>query len=242
MKRHATSRNDASRKRAEWTGFLATTTATAMASASTAKTMKAQPAPPVKRTPELTVSVIPGSSLLDDRERLDVRGGLPVGQLADVQVERVVAVVGRHLVGLRRQPDGLGLRRAGLLAELAEHAALQVHVEAVENLDGFARLVLLVVPVNIDDVDRALDRAQRALNAALLVQPEHPAKAVRRDLLLLRVLDRDLLLEEVPPGHRETLEEIEERQLVEPFLQRHGPLSPVTAPPPQGPHARPPGG
>src|SRR5262249_12897051 len=84
-----------------------------------------------------------------------------------------------HLVGLCRQPDGLGHRRAGLLAELAEHAALQVHVEAVEHLDRLARPILLVVPVDVDDVDRAFDRAQRALDAALLVEPEHPAESVR---------------------------------------------------------------
>ena len=50
----ATSRKDASRKSAEWTGFLATTTATAVASARTAKTTKAQPAPPVRSTPSVT--------------------------------------------------------------------------------------------------------------------------------------------------------------------------------------------
>src|SRR5215468_10033762 len=116
MKRQATRRNEESRKSAECTGFFATTTATAVASASTANTTNAQPAPPVRRTPE-GASVIGSSPLLDHGERLDVGGRPPVGQLADVQVQRLVAVVGRHLVGLRRQPDGLGLRRAGLLAE-----------------------------------------------------------------------------------------------------------------------------
>src|SRR5262245_10583475 len=226
MKRQATRRNDESRKSAEWTGFFATTTATAVPRASTAKTTKAQPAPPVSRTLEETVSVIGRpSTLLDHGERLDVGGLAPVRQLAQVQVQRIVAVVGRHLVGLRRQPDGFGLRRAGLLAELAEHATLQVHVEPVEDLDRLAGLVLLVVPVDVDDVDRALDRAERALDTALLVQAEHSAEAVGGDLLLLGILDRHLLLEEVAAGHREPLEEIQEGQPVEPFLQGHGILS-----------------
>src|SRR6266498_5213116 len=105
MKRHATSRKDARRKSAEWTGFFATTTATAIASARTAKTTKAQPAPPVRRTPPVTLAA---SSPLDHRERLDVGRLAPVSQFADVEVKGVVAVIGRHLVGLRRQPDGLG--------------------------------------------------------------------------------------------------------------------------------------
>src|SRR5262249_45048737 len=124
-----------------------------------------------------------------------------------------------------------------------EHAALQVHVEAVEHLDRLGLLVLLVVPVDVDDVDRALDRAERTLDAALLVEPEHPAEPVRRDLLLLRVLDRHLLLEEVASGHPETLEEVQQRDLVEPFPQGHGvSFSLLTEPPPPGPRARPPGG
>src|ERR1700719_1588957 len=145
MKRHATSRKDDKRKSAAWTGFFATTTATAIASARTAKTTKAQPAPPVRSTPPETTPPVTraASSLFDDREGLHVRRLAPVGQLADVEIERVVAVVGRHLVGLRRQPDRLGHRRARLLAELAEHAALQVHVEAVEDLDRLGLLVLL---------------------------------------------------------------------------------------------------
>src|SRR5262249_44029624 len=108
-------------------------------------------------------------------------------------------------------------------AELAEHAALQVHVEAVQHLLRLAGLVLLVVPVDVDDVDRALDRAERALDAALLVQPEHAAEAVRRQLLLLRVLDRDLLLEEMAPGGGEPVKEAAQRARVEPLLQRHQP-------------------
>src|SRR6266508_354595 len=227
MKRHATSRKDARRKSAEWTGFFATTTATAIASARTAKTTKAQPAPPVRRTPpETTPSVtFAASSLFDHREGLDVRRFAPVGQLADVEVERVVAVIRRHLVGLRRQPDGLGSCRARFLAELAEHAAFQVHVEPVQHLDRLPLRVLLVVPVDVDDVDRALDGAERALDAALLIQTEHPAEAVGGDLLLLGILDRQLLLEKVAPRHREALEEVEEREPVEPFLQSHGVLS-----------------
>src|SRR5437773_4761464 len=165
MKRHATTRNDASRKSAEWTGFFATTTATAVPRVSTAKTTKAQPAPPVRRTPLAALSVT-ASTPLDHGEGFHVGSRAPVRQLPDVEVQGVVAVVGGHLVGLRRQPDRLGHRRTGLLAQLAEHAALQVHVEPVEHLDGLA-LVLLVVPVDVDDVDRALDRAERALDTAL---------------------------------------------------------------------------
>src|SRR6266508_641369 len=227
MKRHATSRKDDRRKSAEWTGFFATTTATAIASTRTANTTKAQPAPPVRSTPpETTPSVtFAASSLFDDREGLDVRRLAPVGQLADVEIEGVVAVIRRHLVGLGRQPDGLGSRRARLLAELAEHAALQVHVEAVQHLDRLPLRVLLVVPVDVDDVDRAFDRAEGTLDTPLFVQTEHPAETVRGDLLLLRVLDRQLLLEEVASRDREALEEIEKRQLVQPFLQRHRRLS-----------------
>src|SRR6266542_789676 len=170
MKRHATSRKDARRKSAEWTGFFATTTATAIASARTAKTTKAQPAPPVRRAPGGTLSVTCGaSSPFDHREGFDIAGRVPVGELPDVQIQRLVAVVGGHLVRLRGQPDRLGHRRACLLAELAEHAALEVDVEAVEHLDRLPPFILLVVPVDVDDVDRALDRAERALDAALFV-------------------------------------------------------------------------
>src|SRR5262244_761160 len=115
MKMQATSRNEERRNSAECTGFFATTTAIAVPSARTAKTTNAQPAPPVRRTPE--DSVIVPSPLLDHGERLDVGGRPPVGELADVEVQRLVSVVGRHLVGLCRQPDGLGHRRACLLAE-----------------------------------------------------------------------------------------------------------------------------
>src|SRR6185369_16806560 len=119
MKMHATSKNDSSRKSAEWTGLRATMTAMADASARTEKITKSQPAVPVSSAPPVT-----RSAPLHDGERLHVLGLAPVDELADVQVERLVAVVRRHLVGLRRQPDRLRHRRAGLLAELAEHAAL----------------------------------------------------------------------------------------------------------------------
>src|SRR5512144_2508735 len=91
MKMHATSRNDVSRKRAEWTGFFATTTAIADRSARTAKTTKSQPAVPVRSAPVMPLSP------LHDGERLDVLGLAPVRQLADVEVEGLVALVGRHL-------------------------------------------------------------------------------------------------------------------------------------------------
>src|SRR5437867_354812 len=220
MNMQATTRKHDRRKSAEWIGFLATTTATAVPRASTAKTTKAHPAAPVRRAPG-TVSAPVTSSLLDDGERLDVLRRSPVGQFPDVEVERVVAVVRRHLVRLGSEPDGLWVRRARLLAELAEHAALQVHVEAVEHLDRLALGALLVVPVDVDDVDRALDRAEGALDAPLFVEPEHPAETVGRQLLLFRILDRDLLLEEVPSRDGEPVEKVEERQLVEPLLERH---------------------
>src|SRR5215471_13467751 len=224
MKRLATSRNAPSRKSAERTGLRAITTATASPRAASAKMTKATPAPPVRRTPPVIAgppSTPRSSSLLHHREGLDVRSLLPVGELADVQVQGVVALVGSHLVGLRGQPDRLGHSRAGLFAQLAEHAALDIDVEPVENLDRLSGRVLLVVPVDVNDVDRALDGAQRALDAPLLVQPEHSAEAVRGNLLLLRILDGHLLAEEVTAGHGEAVEEIEQGQAVEPLLQRH---------------------
>src|SRR6266851_1118886 len=159
MKMQATSRKEARRKSAEWTGLRATTTATAIARARTAKIRKAAPAPPVSRTPPVTAA--PGgrgrvsalaSSLLDDGKGLDVVGRSPIGQLADVQIQRVVPVVGSHLVGLGRQPDRLGHGRTGFFAKLAEHATLQVDVKTVQHLHRLGRLVLLVVPVDVDDV------------------------------------------------------------------------------------------
>src|SRR5512143_1050857 len=276
----ATRRKDERRKSAEWIGFLATITATAMASASTANTTNAQPAEPVSRAPgtasagvnaacsEASIrgarslpEVTEGRSratrergvsersdarprpacraerrwrsqvasersatdsfLLDDREGLDVRRRSPVGQFPDVEVERVVPVVRRHLVRLGRQPDRLRVRRAGLFAQLAEHAALEVDVEAVEHLDRLSCGVLLVVPVDVDDVDRTLDRTERALDTSLLVESEHPPEPVRRQLLLFWVLDRHFLLEEVPASHAQPVEEVEERQLVQPLLESH---------------------
>src|SRR5712692_2044063 len=238
MKMQATSRKEARRKSAEWTGFRATTTATAMARASTAKIRKAAPAPPVSRTPPVTAS--PGgrgrvqarpSSLLDDGKWLDVLRRSPIGQLADVQIERLVAFIGSHLVGLGRQPDRLGYRRTGFLAKLAEHATFQIDVETVQHLHRLGRLVLLVVPVDIDDVDRALDRAERALDAALFVQPEHSPEAVRGNLLLFRILNRDLAPEEVTPCYGQAVEEIQQRQLVQPPFQGHR-LTPIKRSPP----------
>src|SRR5437867_13349301 len=99
MNMQATTRKHDRRKSAEWIGFLATTTATAVPRASTAKTTKAHPAAPVRRAPG-TVSAPVTSSLHDDGERLDVLRRSPVGQFPDVEVERVVAVVRRHLVRL----------------------------------------------------------------------------------------------------------------------------------------------
>src|SRR6476659_8294734 len=232
MKMQATRRNEESRKRAEWIGLRATTTAIAMASASSAKTTKAQPAPPESKAPGTFCAPVT-SSLFDDRERLDVLRRSPDGQLADVEVERVVPVVRRHFVGLGRQPDRLGVGGTGFFAELAEHAPLEIHVESVQHLRRLARRSLLVVPVDVDDVDRALDRAQRALDAPLLVQAEHPPEAVGGQLLLLGVLDRHLLLEEVPTRDGETVEEVEQGQLVEPLLQRH--FSPTPKPTPVWP-------
>src|SRR5947208_6052465 len=216
MKMQATSRNEARSQSAECTGFLEKTTASAVPSASAAKMTNSQPTAPVSSA----LSVI--SALLHHGKRLHVGSLLPVRELSDVEVQRLVAVVSRHLVGLRRQPDRLGHRGARFLAELAEHAALQIDVEPVEHLHRLGGLVLLVVPVDVNDVDRALDRAERALDAPLLVETEHPAEAVGRDLLLLRVLDRHLLFEEMTPRHSETVEEVEERDLVEPFLESHG--------------------
>src|ERR1035437_3826729 len=149
---------------------------------------------------------------LDDGERLDVL--VPLHELPDIEVEGLVSLVRSELVGLRPEPDRLRIRRARLFAEAAEHAALEVHVEPVEDLLVLASLVLLVVPVDEDDVDRALDRAERALDAALLVESEHPAEPVARLAGRFRVLDRVGLPEEVPPGHPEADEDVEKEDVV----------------------------
>src|SRR5215472_5974087 len=97
MKMHSTTTNKPTRKSAESTGLRATTTTTASPRAASAKMTKATPAPPVRRTPPVIAgppSTPRSSSLLHHREGLDVRSLLPVGELADVQVQGVVALVG----------------------------------------------------------------------------------------------------------------------------------------------------
>src|SRR5512143_4026904 len=61
---------------------------------------------------------------VDARVRLHVR--VPPRQLRLVEVEGLVPLVDAELVGLRGEPDRAGVRRARLLAEAAEHAALHV--------------------------------------------------------------------------------------------------------------------
>src|SRR5207253_8661447 len=71
------------------------------------------------------------------------------------------------------------------------------------------------------DVDRAVDGAERALDAALLVEPEHPAEAVARLLHLFGVLLRVGLptpeerREKVDAGRLQAGEDVEEQYVVE---------------------------
>ena len=59
-------------------------------------------------------------------------------------------------------------------------------------------------------------RAQmRALDAALLVEPEHAAEAVGRLPALLGILDRHLLLEQVGEGDAQAREQVEQHHAIE---------------------------
>src|SRR3954471_22704981 len=147
--------------------------------------------------------------------------GLPLLKLVHIDVEVLPPVIRGELVGLGGEPDRFGLRRAPLFAEAAEHAPLDVDVEAIQQLLFLLRLrVHLLVPVDIDDVDRAVTGADGAFDAPVLVQPEHAAEAVRGLPALLRILHRDLLLEHVLEGDSEPREEVQKHDLVGEPLER----------------------
>ena len=82
--------------------------------------------------------------------------------------------------------------RAGIDAQLAEHALLVVERERDP-------LELLAVPhgLHLDAVDRAGARAGQAVDALLLLEVVDPAVAVRDRQALVGVLHRDRLLEQV---------------------------------------------
>src|ERR1051325_4855253 len=146
----------------------------------------------------------------------------PILELLHVEVE-VVAVVRGQLVGLRGQPDRLRLGGAGLFAERAEHAALDVDVVAVEDFQLLllaVDLAHLVVDVDVDDVDRTGHRAELAGDAAVEREAEHAAETVRGLEALFGVTDRHLRLEELAPRGSQPLEEIEEEELVAPSMLR----------------------
>src|ERR1041385_2790851 len=156
------------------------------------------------------------------RQLRRLRAVLPILELLHIEVE-IVAVVRRELVRLRRQPDRLRLRRAGLFAKRAEHAALDVDVVAVEDLHLLllaVDLTHLVVDVDVDDVDGARHRAELAGDAAVEGEAEHAAEAVGRLEALFRIADRHLRLPELAPGGPQPLEEIEEEELIAPTMLR----------------------
>src|SRR5258708_12200916 len=115
-------------------------------------------------------------------ESVELRAVFPILELLHVEIQ-IAPVVCRQLVRLRRQPDRLWLRRAGLFAERAEHTPLDVDVVTVENLNLLLLAVLLenlIVNVDIDDVDRARYRAQLAADAAVVGKPDHSPTPVPR--------------------------------------------------------------
>src|SRR6185295_2800767 len=145
----------------------------------------------------------------------------PPFELFFVGVEILPTIVGRELIRLGGQPDRFRLGRAPRLAQAAEHAALEVDVETVELLFFLPRrLVQFLVPIDVDDVDRAIDRAEVALDAAFLVEPEHAAEPVRRRQALLRILHRLFLPKESAAGDAEPREQVEQQKPVEETLPR----------------------
>src|SRR5262249_1842509 len=127
------------------------------------------------------------------------------------------------------------LRRTRLFAQRAEHAALDVDVVAVEDLELLHLAVdfaLLVMDVDIDDVDRTRDRAELAGDAAVVGEAEHPSKAIRRIEPLLRITDRHpppVELQELAQRRLQPLEDIEQEKAIAPpmpgILDLHAPSS-----------------
>src|SRR5258706_10923537 len=226
MKSTATQMNDNSRKSAEWTGFRIATTRIEDATAIVPTAKKRRKGMLEVRSIFCLLPSAPTSSSAPDHllTTLDLfwsaffrqsgvdRPVVPVLELLHVEVE-IVAVVGGQLVGLRGQPDRLRLGGAGLFAERAEHAALDVDVVAVEDFELLhlaVHLALLVVDVDVDDVDGTGHRAQLAGDAAVVVEAEHAAEAVGRLHPLLGLADRHLRREERTKRGRQPLEHVDE--------------------------------
>src|SRR5262249_44696456 len=106
-----------------------------------------------------------------------------------------------------------GVDRAGLLAEPAEDALGEVDVVA----RGAARAVGALLGLYRDRERGADGLAQLAGDAALLsvgiaAQRVQPAEARAERRLLLRKLDRDLAAEQVAPGERHALHQLDEQE------------------------------
>jgi len=125
-----------------------------------------------------------------------------VGELADV-VLRVLELAA---------PEE-GVVWTDLDADAAVHAERVIDREAVQDiaLAGPASLALgrerLLVRVDVDAPVGALAPAQHAHRAVLLLEGDHAARAGREVLLLVRVLDHGVVLEEVLERHPEPLEQ-----------------------------------
>src|SRR5262249_19047958 len=110
--------------------------------------------------------------------------------------------------------------------------ALDVDVIAVEHLQLLHLSVdfaLLVVDVDVDDVDRAGDRAQLAGDAAIEGEAEHAAKTIRWIEPLFRIADGDLRPEELAQSGLQPLQHVEDQKPLAPIrlriLDLHAPSS-----------------
>src|SRR5581483_1736410 len=157
-------------------------------------------------------------SVVRDRrvELVRVGDGDALDRLRQQHVLRVDQVVARVLRDLVLVPERDRVEGAGELAVAAEDAAAQVDLVdarvALSGRDAVPGRVLL--GDDADAVGRARRRAERAADALLepvLVPVEAvPAAEARVDRpLVLGVLLRDRLLEDLPEGDAETLEAVD---------------------------------
>src|SRR5665811_185978 len=129
----------------------------------------------------------------------------------------VTLVVGGQLVHARHHE---GRARADLLAEAAEDAAGEVDVEDVDTL-----VVALLRGLDGDAVRGADGLAQptpaavKSAGFRIGEQGVHAPEPGLRDDLLLGILHRYLVLEEVTPGDGHPLEDLEEGGLLDDALQ-----------------------
>src|SRR6266516_5905133 len=112
------------------------------------------------------------------------------------------------------------IHRAGLLAQAAEDAFGEIDVVA----RGAARSVGALLGLDRDRERRAHGLAQLAGDAALLAvrvaaQGVQPAEARAHRRLLLRKLHRDLAPEEMAPGERHSLRQLEQQNALEEFAR-----------------------